>query len=171
MSTTKIPIYIRVDPIVKEFIVATRGTDVIDVNKNDALFEQVKYILQLQPKNVSYKNMPNGDNVITLFLPTFRAGGKLIKTWYRNHLDDQKQFLISREIKKLFKSIFHNYVLAYCRSNINKGVKENQKEAVEDFCLVYNLNWNNIKYESLIRSWNRSKEKQTYIRLKKRSKI
>lgn len=171
MSTAKIPLYIRVAPIVKEFIVSTRGTDVIDVCKNDRFFEQIKYILQLPPKNINYKNMPTGDNVITLFVPTFRAGGVLIYPQYRNYLDDQKQYLISNEIKKLFKSIFYNYMLAYCRSRINNNIEENQKEAVNDFCLAYNLSWDVINYEMLIKSWNRSNEKKMLSEFKNKRKI
>jgi len=158
MSTTKIPLYIKVDPFVKQFIKRIYGSDVVDVGQQDALFERIKYILQLQPKE--YKQPIKGDYVITVFIPRFRILNKRIDNFYRTNLDDRRQKMIAGEFKKLFKKVFHNYVFGYCRSNINKSLLENQKEGIYDFCLAYEINMDEILFESLKKSWDRSDEKK-----------
>lgn len=158
MSTTKIPLYIKVDAFVKQFIVRIYGSDVVDVGQQDALFERIKYILQLAPKE--FKNPAKGDHVITVFIPKFRILNKQINNLYRNNLDDRRQKMIASEFKKLFKQVFHNYVFGYCRSNINKNTDENQKEAIYDFCSSYQINMDEILFETLKKSWDRSDEKK-----------
>lgn len=166
MSTTKIPLYIKVDRYVKEFIISTYGSDVVDIGQQDALFERIKYMLQLQPKD--YMNPINGDNVITIFIPTFQIINKRVDKLYRSNLDDRRQKMIASEFKRLCKKVMHNFVFGYCRSNVTKNLDENQKAGIEDFCLSYNINMDKILFETLKKSWDRSKEK---MRLKSLQKV
>lgn len=158
MSTTKVPLYIKVDRYVKEFIISTYGSDVVDIKQQDALFERIKYMLQLQPKE--YQNPIKGDHVITVFIPKFYILDKQIDKLYRSNLDDRRQKMISSEFKRLCKKVMHNYVFGYCRSNVTKNLDENQKAGIEDFCISYDINMDKILYETLKKSWDRSKEKK-----------
>jgi len=169
MSTTKIPLYIKVDRYVKEFIISTYGSDVVDIGQQDALFERIKYMLQLQPKD--YKKPIKGDNTITVFIPYFKILDKHIDKIYRANLDDRRQALIASEFKKLLKRSMHNYIAGYCRSNLHKDLDENQKAGIEDFCEFYRINMDKILHESLKKSWDRSKEKKNLKRLENIKKL
>ncbi len=167
----KTPLKIKVHPVIYEFYYSRYHTDVIEISPNDNFSERIKTILQLQPKRYdkNYKLYPlSSDKYLTLLLPKkFSLGrDKRIYTVSRNYLDVRRQHLLSRELQKFFKEIFHKYVLAYCRARNNE--RGSQKTAIEDFCIVYDISFTKITYEMLIKSWNRSYEKQY---LTKNSKV
>ena len=146
------PLYIKVHPVVQEFIVSTRGNNVIEVGRQDGLFERIKFLLELPP--LDYKQpTEKGNGIINLLIPFFNIGNKQINNLYRNHLNNRHQRMLSNEIKDIFKKIFHNYVLAYSRAG------RQQKEGIYDFCLTYNITYNKINFEMLKKSWDRSEEK------------
>ena len=147
------PLYIKVHPIVQEFIESRYGSNVIEIGRQDALFERIKFLLQLQPKNYK-KPIENGNGIINLLIPNFNVGVWKVNNLYRNHLDNRHQRMISNEIKDIFKKIFHNYVLAYARAG------KQQKKGIYDFCETYKLTLNNVNYEMLKKSWDRSEEKK-----------
>lgn len=150
----KIPLTIKVHPVVREFYVSTTGSDTIDLAGNDNMAFRIKTILQLTPKN--YKYVPfKSPETITLLLPNFRIGDKRVNQFFRNHLDDRRQYFVSKELYSNFKSKFHNYVLAYMR-----GGGKQQKLAIEDFCDIYNLSLSSINFDMLKKSWDRSEEKK-----------
>jgi len=158
----KFSLKLNVHPVVYEFFTFRFHTDVIEISPNDTFSIRVKTILQLQPKTYeagSPKIPLQYYKTLTLLLPrAFDVAGKRIATEYRNNLDNRRQFLLSRELHRLFKDIFHKYVLAYCRGK--KLAPGCQKEAIEDFCFIHNLKLNKINYEMLKKSWYRSDEKQ-----------
>jgi hypothetical protein len=151
----RIPIQVKVHPVVREFIVSTTGSHVIEPIPNSNFFFRIKTILQLNPKE--YKNYPlKNESTITIIVTNFHLGrDNYIYGEHRNHLDDRRQYFLSKELYDGFKSIFHNYVLAYLR-----GGGKQQKQAIEDFCLVYNISLENINYEMLKKSWDRSEQKK-----------
>lgn len=150
----RIPLRVKVHPVVKEFIVSTTGSDTVEPIANSNFYHRIKTILQLNPKE--YKNYPLRCNTsITILVSNFRIGDKRINQLFRNELDDRRQYFLSKELYDGFKSIFHNYVLAYMRA----GGKQ-QKIAIEDFCLVYNISLNKINFEMLKKSWDRSEQKK-----------
>lgn len=150
----RIPLQIKVHPVVREFIVSTTGSDVIEPIPVSNFCHRVKTILQLTPKD--YKKYPlKRAGTITILVSNFRIGDKRIQELSRNHLDDRRQYHLSKELYDGFKSIFHNYVLAYMR-----GGGKQQKMAIEDFCTVYNISLDKINYEMLKKSWDRSEQKK-----------
>lgn len=156
----RIPLHIKVHPVVKEFIVSIAGSDTIEP-KGDSLFaRRIHFVLQLQPMEYSEKHpfrRLKDDSSITILLPRCQMGREKVNVLYRNHLDDRRQYLISRELYAGFKNIFHTYMLAYM-----KGGGETQKEGIESFCETYNLSMKKINYDMLKKSWDRSQEKQIY---------
>ncbi len=155
----KIPLYINVHPVVYEFFYSRYHTDAIEITPSDSFSIRIKTILQLQPKKYIKFPFEKG-KTLTLLLPKqFRLGeNKKIDTIYRNYLDDRRQYLISRELQKLFKEIFSKYILAFCRGN--KMKRGSQKNAINDFCEVYNIKLDAINFEMLKKTWDRSYEKQ-----------
>lgn len=150
----RIPLRIRVHPVVREFIVSTTGSEIIEPITNSNFYHRVKTILQLKPKD--YKNYPlKCSSTITILVSNFRIGDNRIDQFSRNHLDDRRQYFLSKELYDNFKLIFHNYVLAYMR-----GGGKQQKRAIEDFCTVYSISMNSINYEMLKKSWDRSEQKK-----------
>ena len=154
----KTPLYIKVHPVLKEFYKCLTGSDVIEVKPNDDFSTRIKTILQLTPKNYNVRYPFGREDYITLLLPgKFYLGrDKYIDTTSRNYLDDRRQYFISQELYGMFKSIFHNYVLAYTRSG------RQQKEGILDFCEVYNISMDKINFDMLKKSWDRSFEKKIY---------
>lgn len=151
----KVPLHVKVHPVVKEFYQSITGSDVIELKPNDDFSYRIKSILQLAPKE--YKNYPlKNEDYVTLLLPkSFRLSeDKRIQTKDRNYLDDRRQYFLSKELYDLVKSIFHNYVMAFARA----GGK--YKDGINDFCTVYNISMNKINYEMLKKSWDRSFEKK-----------
>lgn len=157
----KIPLSIRVHPIVKEFYVATTGSDTITPKSNSNLYRRILFILQLRPKdyNQTYINRRfKEQDSLTIFIGRFCSSPQKIDPLYRNYLDDYRQALISKELYESFKCVFHNYVLAYLR-----GGGKQQKLAIYDFCSAYNLSLTNISYEMLKKSWDRSEQKKIFL--------
>lgn len=154
----RIPLQIKVHPVVREYIVSTTGSDVIEPIPNSNFYHRVKTILQLNPKE--YKKYPlESQSTITILVSKFSLGKEnRIYGEHRNYLDDRRQYFLSKELYDGFKSIFHNYVLAYMR-----GGGKQYKQAIEDFCDVYSLSLNNINYEMLKKSWDRSEQKKLLI--------
>lgn len=154
----RIPLQIKVHPVVREFIVSTTGSDVIEPLPNTNFYKRIQFILQLRPKdyNESYlKRRFRRDATITILVGQSNISPRKLNPLYRNHLDDYRQNQISRELYKGFKDIFHNYVFAYMR-----GGGKQQKHGIQDFCSVYNLTLDRITYEMLKKSWDRSDEKK-----------
>ena len=159
MQSEKIPLHINVHPVVHEFFLSRYHSNTIELSPNDLFSERIKTILQLQPKK--YKKVPfKITETLILLLPNkFYIGeDNYVNTRYRNYLDDRRQYLLSRELYKLFKEVFCKYVLAFCRgNNLKRG---SQKKGIEDFCLVYDIEFNSINYDMLKKTWDRSFEKQ-----------
>jgi hypothetical protein len=163
MANGRVPLKIKVHPVVREFLVSLTGSDVIDPIQNSTFYHRIKFILQLNPKNYNqtYLNRRfKNESTITILVGWFQMCDKRIDPLSRNYLDDARQYLISKELYQSFKNIFHNYMLAYMRGG---GVS--QKKGIEDFCCVYNLALDNITYEMLKKSWDRSEEKKMFKNL------
>jgi len=148
-------ISVKVTPIIREFIICTNGSDLVICKDNSFIGEKIKYLLKLPPKN--YKPDRVLSNKIRFQLQNIRIMSKRIFTEYRNYLDTSGNRIIFNELNSAFKAIFHNYVAGYI---IPKEIcLGSQKEAIMDFCDMYKLTCDNINYEMLKKSWDRSEER------------
>lgn len=142
----------RVHPIVKEFIVATTGSDVIVARKNEWLHILLYPILKKTP--ITYVPNKHRDDLIRLQLAWYTVPALKRIDCY-NYLDEEGQRVVARYLKSWFKVHFHSFCSGYLSCDISRQ----QKEAIEVFCETYNLPLNNINYEMLKKSWDRSVEK------------
>lgn len=152
-------ISIKIHPAVQDFFVAKFGSYHIKLKQSDVLSIRIKNMLQLNPKNYRfhYRNIDYNSELVLELPANFKITDKWIDTQYRNYLDDRRRYMIAREFQQWMKDIFHNYVAGYCVAhNFKPGV---QKEAILSFLVTYKIQMNDINYEMLKKSWDRSNEK------------
>jgi len=172
---------VKVHPTVREFILDTNGSALLVPDKYDWLWLKLKQHLDVPPKDyipptqeeidreyiqislldassnqicVHHKNRSNRkvkDDSMVHINPLFR--------WY---LSTSDQLAISQHLRSQFKECFHNFVQGAVVTNPHLQ----QKEAIMKFCEFYNLTLNEISEDLLIKSWQRSPQKEK-IRYKK----
>jgi hypothetical protein len=116
----------------------------------------------LVPEDYKFKKV-NHENKVTIQLISFAIGNNSISEYkqineYRNFLTPFSERLVERELNRMFKETFHNFVSGYV-SSTNNSIGS-QKEGIELFCKVYRLGLNEINYEMLKKSWDRSEQKK-----------
>lgn len=152
----KIQVQIYVHPSVREFFIGRYGSEVIEIKKNDAIFDRIKYVLSLKTKDMQLKR-PSEKAAITLLLPKYEfkiCQEKRVNTNTHSFISERHQSILKCEFQKLFKEIFHNYVLGYCRNGAQ------QKQGIYDFCATYNISMNHANFDMLKKSWDRSDQKK-----------
>ena len=162
MQSEKIPLRIKVHSVVWEFYVCRYHTDTIELSRNDPFSYRIKYLLQLRPMdyNRHFPHFPlENAKILTFLLPKeFRKDDRRICTTYRNRLDDRRQYLISRELYIEFKNLFNEHIMAYCDGkNLKRGA---QKKAIDNFCERHNIELNEINFDMLKKTWDRSVQKR-----------
>ncbi|NHB67954.1 hypothetical protein [Perlabentimonas gracilis] len=150
----RIPVEVKVSPIVREWTVCYYGSHVIVPRYESHFGWLLKMVLELPPVDYKFRKLPEQE-CITFLLPNGKIGENRNFNVYRNFLSPMGHHFISRTLYFNFKSIFHNFMVGAIQS----GAKT-QKEAIEDFCIVYNLPLKHISYDMLRRSWDRSEEKK-----------
>jgi hypothetical protein len=150
-------IELKVHPALYDFYFFVYKSDTITLSSNSCFYQKVIAALQVKPadyKTCKFKKF----GVIKLFFPyDTRFGGKHIYIGAKE-ISDRNQELISRELYYLFKDIFHNYVLAYCRAL--KNVPGCQKKGILDFCESYQIKEDTLNYDMLEKSWKRSEQRK-----------
>jgi hypothetical protein len=157
----KIVVQISVDPILKEFIQAWYGSDLIKSSKNCTLSRKIKYHLSRPPEDFTNKTSEcfiNVELVDSFFIKTNNKTNR-IRTIYRNYLSEDAQSAICCDLTDWFKNIFRNFVAGFVMANNLKI--GSQKKAILMFCDIYNLTLDNINYEMLKKDWDRSSQKCT----------
>lgn len=149
-----ITVDVIVSPNLKEFIISRYKGDVITLKRKSYLARLVKSnLVKTSPDWRPIKN----ENTIKIELFDFK--GKNIRVY--NHLNAQGQAIIEQYLRSIFETIFFNYVLGY--GNARNWAIGSQKEAIEDFCLTYDLPMVKMNYDALIKAWNRSDQKKSIL--------
>ena len=138
---------IKVSPFVYYFFVSSNNSNFIRLKNNDHLWKIIWPKLICPPVG----NKPI-DSKYVLKVELFYLRSKDIK--HANCLSDKSQNIINDYLLSQIKRIFHNYVLAFTSAG---GTQQN---GIEDFCFIYNIPLEEIKYDTLKKSWNRSYEKK-----------
>ncbi len=160
---------VKVSAILKEFIVSNWGSDTVALNKDDYFTQKIKHILQRLPETYAPIHPSERDEYIRLQVKQVawsrRDTTSLFTKFPENaYLDDYLQQQIAKELNKYFKEIFHAYVLAFCSAR--RFVDNSQRDAIYDFCDVYNLKMNRVNFDMLKKSWNRSGQYQIFKKLR-----
>ena len=165
----------KVHPTIREFIISTNGSELIIPKKDDWLWFILKQNLDVPPDDYVFYT-PDKDSYISISLldttgtkVQVRNRSKRLlgrkdrdpSTIYLNHmfrwyLSIKAQNTIASHFRKAFKECFHNFVQGALVNNPDLE----QKEAIMSFCDFYRIEFNEISEDMLIKSWQRSPQKE-----------
>ncbi|MDD4641346.1 MAG: hypothetical protein PHF92_08340 [Bacteroidales bacterium] len=159
---------VNVGRTLRSFIIQTNGSSVVDPDKGSILWCLVKQHLNLRPQQ-EY-SLPEVDGVIKILL----RSGDSIKTYshtrsgllncnmlYRCYLDEIGQASIRRHFEKNMKHLFHVFMAGYMAANPEAGILY----AITDFCLEYNIEFDNTTLGALRKDWYRYRQKSTETKI------
>jgi hypothetical protein len=160
---------VKIPKPIKEFIISANGSDLIIPGPKSLLWQLVKQHLKVVPAD--YKPIIDRTDYIRIEILTTHSAKILatkqrgigkgaqqnitLNTDYRTHLDARGQSAVAKQLRRTFKECFHNFVMGSIFDNPEKQ----QKIAIENFCTAYNIEFNEISYEMLVKSWNRSPQR------------
>ena len=152
---------VRVQPVLREYLIDSTGSDTITPSKGDLIWDIVKSSLETPPAD--YVEPVDIDNHIYIELLdchsslTFVGDRFLhINTLFRWYLAPKAQARICRILSKNFKSVMHSFIQGAVAAN--PGLQ--QREAMECFCNTHNLTMQRITPDMIKKSWDRSDHKR-----------
>lgn len=165
----------KVSPAIREFIISTNGGDLIVPKKDDWLWFILKQNLDVPPEDYTFQKDTSQTFINISLLDTtgtkvqvYNKSKRLsnyknkdvhsiyLNTSFRWYLSDKAQNIIASHFRKSFKECFHNFVQG---ALINNPHLE-QKEAITCFCDFYQIEFNEMSEDMLIKSWQRSEQKK-----------
>lgn len=173
----RMEVFCKIHPAVKEFIRCTNGSDLIVPRKDDWLWLLLKQNLCLIPEDYkpvspeereqSYIRISlldaSGSKVqvrkkspVRLKRKEFDPSCVYMNTLFRSYLDEKGQRIIANHLRTQFKECFHNF----CQGALALSPDMEQKQVIIEFCRVYNITLNHISEDMLVKSWQRSVQKQ-----------
>lgn len=153
---------VRVGPILKEYIIASSGSDVLVPEKDTVLWALLKQHLVTCP--TTYVPITDRTEYIQIALRTTKAAATysvvserklLINTLFRSFLTNSGQNVIRRHFAKEFKKSFRDYMKGALNNNSSIQIKD----AIEKFCEDNKVTMNKISYEMLKKDWYRFSKK------------
>jgi hypothetical protein len=160
----KINVSVNTPPILTEFLISrNNGSNVIKVDYNDVFARKILHLLESPPVSSCKKE----EGKINIEISYFQVGNVRYSSENKNYLSEENQGSIVYDWNNTFKEIFHNYVLAYCQ-----GMKFKipcQRKAIMSFCEHYSIPGDDINFDTLKKSWDRSSQKQKYMMKFKRA--
>lgn len=153
-------IFVKVHPAVFSYYRNLHGSERIRLKNDPILTRRIKTILQTKPKRYSQTRFSNF-RILVLELHNFRIANKRINIKNVQCLDDRVQYFLSRELQDYFDEKFTGSVAGYCSAlNMKPGC---QKMGIEDFMFRYNIDPEEISFQTLKKKWDRSDDKQTLL--------
>jgi hypothetical protein len=146
-----ITIQIKVDPVVREWIIAKNNNlNIIKFKNGDILHQMIHE--WLQKRHRKSRKILTPDQYINIYIPTCSS-----KNVYKSHhLSVSRQKMINDYLYQAFKSELYKHVI----NKVEEGYQ--QREAILDFMDFYRLPEAIINFEMLKKSWDRSDEKYFY---------
>lgn len=170
---------VKVHPTIREFVISTNGSDLLQPQKDDWLWFILKQNLDVPPSDFVFTEIEKGSYINISLLNAHGekvdvrnkskrlVGNKkkdpyniYLNTLFRWYLPDKGQNRIAKHLRNVFKECFHNFVQGALVSN----PQSKQREIIFNFCEFYDIGYNEISIDMLIKSWQRSPQKE---RLKK----
>lgn len=150
---------VNTPPSLREFMIARNGgSDMIKLKSDDIFTSKIINLLKSPPKDYQPHRTNNG--VISIKVPSFRICNSVHNGLVRFYLSSRDQQIIVDEWNSTFKEIFHNYVMAFC-VGMNFKVPC-QKMAILSFCEDYKIPMENMNFDTLKKSWDRSEQKKKH---------
>lgn len=152
---------VKVGKALKEFIVSTNGSDMLDPEKDTIIWCLIKQHLLTQP---GYVPVPDRSEYVQILLRGAKAaktysiqkGRNLqVNTLFRTFLDERGQAVIRKHFEKEFKQTFRNYM----KGCLNNNPEMKIIDAIEEFCTDHNVTLDNISVAMLQKDWYRYRMK------------
>lgn len=167
----QILVYVSVSPMLRDYIVSTRGTDLIVADDRSPLWVTVKTHLRTIPND--YKPHPMGPEPgkIRIALPPISASSPLFSLaagetivcnfLYRNYLDQKGQTAVAEQLTKTFKDQFRSFMAGYLATHSNQQAASQIKEGIDEFCRIHRISLDDkIAYETLRKDWYRYRTRE-----------
>jgi len=149
---------VKVGLAIKEFILSTNGSDVLDPDKYTILWCLMKQHLVTVPgtyrpladrKEFIYITLRNKNGVKTYSVVKDKRVA--ISTLFYSYLTPQGQAVIRRHFEKEFKAAFRNYMKGALNNNPDMKIND----AIEEFLNDHNVTMNYISVSMLQKDWYR----------------
>ena len=157
----RLTVDVKVGRALKEFIVSTNGSDVLDPEKDTILWCLLKQHLLTQP---GYIPIPDRTEYVAIILRGAKAAKTYstdvsrnlqVNTLFRTYLNDHGQSVIRKHFEKEFKQVFRNYM----KGCLNNNPEMKIIDAIEEFCTDHNITQDNISVAMLQKDWYRFRMK------------
>ena len=160
----RMKVAVSVSPIIREYIIdVNNGSDIITPKRGDLLWGLTKQYLETAPMQPVAKD--NDAHYIYIELLDChstksynqQAGCSIyMNTLFRWNLSETGQNKVHSVLKKNFKAIMHTFIMGQLSAN----PEMQQREAMEEFCTMFNLSMQNITPDMIKKSWDRSDHKK-----------
>ncbi len=171
-SEEPILVYCKVHPVLRDFIVATRGTDLIVADDRGPLWVAVKSHLREVPNDYKPHAIGPVEGTIRIALPPISASSPIFNVaagativcnfLYRNFLDKRGQSVVSDLLMKTFKDQYRSFMAGYLASHPNQTADSQIKDAIDEFCRIYRITMDDkITYEMLRKDWYRWRTRES----------
>lgn len=160
----RISVDVKVGRIVREFIVSSTGTDVLDPDKHSVVWCLTKQHLVTAPKH--YNKIPDRSEYISILLRNRKSCDTYsvpadrvlqVNTLFRTYLSEKGHNVIKLHFEKQLKSVFRNYMTGCINNNPDIKIIT----AIENFCTEHKLTMDNISVEMLKKDWYRYRLNKT----------
>ena len=163
---------LKIHPTVREFIICTNGSDLIVPKKGDWLWLLLKQHLTL---SMDYHPIPADERSQYIRIQLLDASGAPVvnhsmpknakaihlNPLFRNSLSERGQNVIANHLRSQFKECFHNFMSGAVASGAEHAA------SIELFCQTYHLTMNQISEDMLKKSWQRSPQKGSLMKVVK----
>lgn len=155
---------VKVGKAIREFIIATSGSDVLDPDKYTILWCLIKQHLTTVPGHykplsdrseyVSIK-LRNSNDIKAYSVP--KKGKSCYSTLFYSYLTETGQAVVRRHFEKEFKATFRNYM----RGALNNNPDMKINDAIEEFLTDHDIAMDHISIAMLQKDWYRYRLKST----------
>ena len=152
---------VKVGKALKEFIVSSNGSDILDPGKDTILWCLMKqhlinrpgYMLVKDRTEYVYITLRIKNGAKTYSVPDKR--NLSMETLFRSYLDEHGQAVIRKHFEKEFKKSFRDYMKGALNNNPDMKIID----AIAEFCADHNVTLNNITISMLQKDWYRYRTK------------
>ncbi len=152
---------VKVGKALKEFIVSSNGSDILDPEKDTILWCLMKQHLLTRPgympitdrSEYIYITLRIKNGAKTYHVPEARNMG--LQTLFRSYLDEKGQAVIRKHFEKEFKKSFRDYMKGALNNNPDMKIVD----AIAEFCSDHMVILNDISISMLQKDWYRYRTK------------
>ena len=168
----QILVYIKVHPVLRDFIISSMGSDLIVPDDKGPLWVAVKSHLREIPNDYKPHAIGPVEGKVRIALPPVKNGEALYNAsagatimynyLYRNYLDKKGQTVVADLLMKSFKDKYRSFMAGYLASHPNQKELSQIKDGINEFCRIFRINMDDkITYEMLRKDWYRFRTRES----------